>query len=719
MGGTTETGGAPAPGRQAPGGEFRPDLEGLRGVAILLVLLFHAGVPGTTGGFVGVDVFFVLSGFLITGLLLREREATGRVDLREFYARRARRILPAASVVLVAIALASPFFMAPLDLPRVADDALASALFAGNLWFAAGATDYFGVDLAPSPVIHYWSLGVEEQFYLLWPALLILVTRFGRPRAAVGLTLIGVVAASYLGALWLTEVSPPWAFYGLPTRAWELGLGGLLAAGAGAHARFPDRIVQALGWLGLAAIVAALLLITPSTPYPGIAALLPALGTAGVVLAGARRRSVGTVLANPILRFLGRISYSLYLVHWPILVLPAAALPLDEELPLLARGGLALVAIGMGWLSFRAVEQPIHRGRRLAARPRLTFAAAGLALLLTVTVSGGLGLAATRSLEADTAAPPLPSFEPLPPIVIETFAPEPSGGDSSAGPSAAPSLSPTPTATPAPTPSGPVPLPSNVRPSLAKAPSDTDTLEADICLLGQPQVTPVECVYGDRKGPATVAVVGDSHAAHWFPALEPMAKANGWRLIPFIKQSCRFVDMPLYSYWYGRMYTECDTWRETVVRRVKDLKPDLVIIAFIGDQESSTASDPDPVRQGEAAARLIDRLPGPKAIFVDTPSSKYNVPYCLSRHREDVRECETRRAKAFGKDPGIVERTAAELLGATLIDVTPLMCPGDPCPVVLNDVIIYRDSHHMTATFAASLGPLIEPALLTALESGR
>jgi peptidoglycan/LPS O-acetylase OafA/YrhL len=702
-----------------PTGDFRPDLEGLRGVAILLVLLFHAGIPGTRGGFVGVDVFFVLSGFLITGLLLRERETTGRVDLREFYARRARRILPAASVVLVGIVLASPLFMAPLDLPRVAGDAVASALFVGNVWFAAGATDYFGIDLAPSPVIHYWSLGVEEQFYLLWPALLIVVTRFGRPRAAVGVTLIAVVLVSYVGALWLTSVAPAWAFYSLPTRAWELGLGGLLAASAGAHARLPDRVARPLGWLGLIAILAALLLIAPTTPYPGIAALLPALGTAAVILAGARARSVGTVLATPALRFLGLISFSLYLVHWPILVLPAAALPLDEELPLLARGGLGLLAIGVGWLSFRLVEHPIHRGRTLAARPRLTFAAAGLALLLTVSVSGGLGLAASRGLDDETAVLPDPSAspEPLASIVIETFPPEPSASPAP-GSSAEPSAAPPPTASPAATPSGPVPLPPNVRPSLAKAPSDSDTLEADICLLGQPQVVPVDCVYGDKKGSKTVAVVGDSHAAHWFPALEPLAKAHGWRLVPFIKQSCRFLDMPLYSYWYGRMYRECDTWRETVVQRVKDLKPDLVIIAFIGDKESSTASDPDPVHQGEAAARLIGRLPGPKAIFVDTPGSKYNVPYCLSRHREDVRECETRRAKAFGKDPGVVERTAAELLGATLIDVTPLMCPGDPCPVVLNRVIVYRDSHHMTATFAASLAPLIEPALLAALESG-
>jgi peptidoglycan/LPS O-acetylase OafA/YrhL len=695
-------------------GDFRPDLEGLRGVAILGVLLFHARLPGTSGGFVGVDVFFVLSGFLITGLLLRERERFGRIDLREFYARRARRILPAATVVLIATLAASWLLLAPLDLPRVADDTLASALFVGNIRFAAEATDYFGVDLTPSPVLHYWSLGVEEQFYLLWPALLIVVTRLGRPRVAAGLALVALVLASYLAALWLTTAAPGWAFYSLPTRAWELGLGGLLAVTATWHPRLPAAVAAPLGWAGLAAIVAAFVLVAPTTPYPGTAALLPALGSAAVILAGGRIRSLGAVLANPALRFLGLISFSLYLVHWPILVLPAAALPLGEELPLLARIGLGILAVGVAWVSFRVVEQPIHRGRAFVGRQRRTFAAAGAALVVTALVSGSVGLAATAAIGEDGAAigGPAPSIGPGPTISVvrPTAAASAEPGETPPG-----EPSPAPTATPAPT--GPVPLPANVRPSLARAPQDAETLEADECLIGQPQVTPPDCVYGDRNGSITVAVIGDSHAAHWFPALEPLAKAHGWKLVPFIKLSCRFLDMQLYSYWYGRMYTECETWREKVVDRLKALKPKMVIVSFIGDHESSDAADSDPVHQGQAEARLLERIPGAKVLFVDTPRSKFNVPYCLSRHRDDIRECETHRVRAFGANPGIVESTAADLVGATLIDVSPVLCPGDPCPVVTNGLIIYRDSHHMTATFAASLAPLIEPVLLDVLGS--
>jgi peptidoglycan/LPS O-acetylase OafA/YrhL len=700
---------------RASSADFRPDLEGLRGVAILGVLLFHARLPGTSGGFVGVDVFFVLSGFLITGLLLRERERFGRIDLREFYARRARRILPAATVVLVATLIASWFVLSPLDLPRVAQDTLASALFVGNIRFAAGATDYFGVDLIPSPVLHYWSLGVEEQFYLLWPALLILVTsRVGRPRLGAGLTLVVLVAISFAVAVWLTGVAPAWAFYSLPTRAWELGLGGLLAVTVAWQARLPTGVVAPLGWLGVGAIVAAFVLIAPTTPYPGTAALLPALGSAGVILAGGRAATLGRVLANPALRFLGLISFSLYLVHWPILVLPAASLPLGEELPLGVRIGLGVAAIGIAWLCFRFVEQPVHRGRAFVGRQRRTFAAAGAALAVTVLVSGAVDVAANASLGGDgvaVAEPSPPAIGPGPTIAVSR--PSASPAEGSASPATA-TAAPPPTAAPTP-PTGPQPLPANVRPSLARAPADTETLEDDGCLLGQPQITPPDCVYGDPNGATTVAVVGDSHAAHWFPALEPLAKANGWRLVPYIKLSCRFLDMSLYSYWYGRDYTECDRWREIVVDRLNALKPDLVFVSFIGDRESSNAADPDPIHQGQAEARLLERVPGAKVIVVDTPRSKFNVPYCLSAHRDDIRACETRRGKAFGVNPGIVERTAAEAVGATLIDVNPVVCAGDPCPVVINGLIVYRDSHHMTATFARSLAPLIEPVLLQAL----
>jgi hypothetical protein len=181
--------------------------------------------------------------------------------------------------------------------------------------------------------------------------------------------------------------------------------------------------------------------------------------------------------------------------------------------------------------------------------------------------------------------------------------------------------------------------------------------------------------------------------------------------MPFIKLSCRFLDMPLYSHWYQRMYTECDTWRTLVVARLQALKPDLVIEASIRDGLTSDATDRDPVHQGDAMARLLGQVPGAKVILVDTPSSRFDVPYCLSKNRSDIRACETSRSRALGPSPGVVESTAASELGATLIDMTPLMCPGDPCPVVIDRIIVYRDSHHMTATFVLSLQASLEAGL--------
>jgi peptidoglycan/LPS O-acetylase OafA/YrhL len=691
--------------RQPTGEGFRPDLEGLRGVAILLVLVFHAGLPGTSGGFVGVDVFFVLSGFLITGLLLRERERTGRIDLAGFYARRARRILPAAAVVLLATLALSVVILAPLDLPRVAADAAAAALSIGNIRFALVGTEYFGAELTPSPVLHYWSLGVEEQFYLVWPALLILATRFGRPRVAAAITLAGLVVASYAGALWLTTGASAWAFYSLPTRAWELGIGGLLAATVAWHGRLPDAVVRPLGWLGLGAILAALVLITPATPYPGVAALLPALGSAAVILAGQRSWSVGTVLTLRPLRFLGVISYSLYLIHWPLLVLPLAGLAVGEELPLALRLGLATLAVVLAWACQRWVEAPFHRGRFTWA-PARTLRLAAVAIVVSVAIPYGTGLLAEASLESGDVA-----------VIQDPGAtggpgePSPNTTDALNGsPGTIPGSSPGPTPWESPVaslgpqrPTGPQPLPRDVRPSLARAEGDADALQLDHCDVGQTYVAILDCVYGDRNGSTLVAVVGDSHAAQWFPALDQIGKARGWRIVPFVKLSCRFLDMPIYSYWLQRTYTECTDWRALVVTRLKAIRPSFLIVSFVGDRETSTAADPDPTHQGQAVARLLAQIPGPKAIIVDTPGSRYDVPVCISGHRADVRPCETPRRIAFGTNPGVVERVAAQLAGATLVDLGPSICPWDPCPVVLNGMIVYRDSHHLTATFAASL----------------
>ena len=277
------------------GAGFRPDIEGLRGLAVLLVVIFHAGLP-LPGGFIGVDVFFVISGFLITGLLLREREQTGRIDLLAFYARRVRRLLPAALVVLLVTLPVAYALFAPLDRGQMVWDGAAAALSVGNIRFALAEGDYFANLAAPSPFLHFWSLAVEEQFYLVWPALLLLaaVAWRRRPRRAVWIALFDVFLASLVAAVLLTDSAPNWAFYSLPTRAFELAAGGLLALAAPTIAQAAARNSRAVGWLGAAAVVVAAFTFDAGMAFPGAIALVPTLGAVAIIAAGRARRPAGS-----------------------------------------------------------------------------------------------------------------------------------------------------------------------------------------------------------------------------------------------------------------------------------------------------------------------------------------------------------------------------------------------------------------------------------------
>ena len=343
-------------------------------------------MPGFGGGYVGVDVFFVLSGFLITGLIVRELRDTGTVSLVAFYARRARRLLPAAAVALVATVVASAIFLPPLRVGGIAGDGVAAALYASNIRFAAQATDYLQSELDPSPLLHYWSLGVEEQFYLFWPALLLFVTRRGgMTMRRIGIAIAAVGFGSLALSLLLTQVAEPWAFFSLPARAWELALGAGLALAAAQGFSLAPVFARVTAAAGIGAVIAAGVLFDTATPFPGTAALLPTLGAGAVIAAGLGEplSAPSRILAVRPLRWFGRISYSLYLWHWPILVLPAAALGTALDLPW--RLLLALVSIGVAAASQRWIEEPFRHGRFVGLMPRRNLALAGV---LTIVVAG-------------------------------------------------------------------------------------------------------------------------------------------------------------------------------------------------------------------------------------------------------------------------------------------------------------------------------------------
>ena len=709
---------------------FRPDLEGLRGIAILLVILCHVGIPGLEAGFVGVDVFFVLSGFLITGLLIEEREQTGRINLGGFYARRARRILPAAALVLASTVLAAQLVLSPLDVPRIADDALAAGLSLANVRFALGATDYFA-PVDPSPLLHYWSLAVEEQFYLLWPALLLIAARLGRPRLTMAAVAVAVLVGSFLLSYEMTTSSGIWAYYSLPTRAWQLAAGGLLALAVPWISRSHGPVAGSVGWFGVGMLGASLGLIEPLTPYPGFAALLPTLGALAIIASGLGMGSrVRIGLGWGPFRSLGRISYSLYLWHWPVLILGPSVIGLpstDEgtvaaDLPV--RLGLVVVALVLSVVTWRIVEEPFRRGQLAHPGHRRGFALAATAVLIVVVGSTTIGAVAQRDVvaaaEMDIDVDPEPTTAPTDPPpassprAVRSRSTPPSGEPTVVAlPPPAPSAAPTPAPTPVPRPNPRLDgsVPRDLSPSLTAARRDEDPLIADGCGLSLAGTRPPVCKYGDPNGSVTVALVGDSHASNWFPALESLARQRSWRLVPFTKHSCVFVDMRIWSPHLKREYTECATWRENVVERLAELRPHLVVIASNRWFPVLDDRDNEPERQGRAMARLIERLPGTVAIMVDTPRSDVDVPACLAKHPDAIERCTTSRTAAFGWRHLRRETEAARRSEATVVDLSDVACPTDPCPPIIGTNLVYRDHHHLTATFAASLADVLGAAL--------
>lgn len=647
--------------------EFRPDIEGLRGISILLVLLFHAGLPWTPGGFIGVDVFFVISGFLITGKLWRESQAAGGLNITRFYAWRIRRLLPAALVSVALITLIGLLVAAPLNRSEMAADGAASALSLANMRFI-GSVDYFAPTSSPSPFLHFWSLSVEEQFYLVWPALILILTWRGGGRRLVVVALLAAVLASFALSLWLTDASPARAFYLLPTRVWQLGAGGLLALLLVAGA---SRRAGLIAWLGLGAILFASVVLTPEMPYPGLAALLPTLGAAALLYGGAAPSGPLRTLTSAPLRFLGKISYSLYLWHWPLLVLPV--LWLERTLSPIEVAAAVAASIAVASLSWRFVEQPFRYGaasRSATSWSAIRIGIAGILVVALFTQGFSAGLAAASSTPQ---VPPTPSVTP----------------SGSPAPSPAPS-------------DGPIVLPADLTPALADARDDEERLRGDGCLAFERVTTPPNCVYGVKGSAITIALVGDSHASHWFPAIEAIALERGWRLVTFVKVSCSFTTLAQRNLALKRAYRECTAFNEATVARLNQIKPALTIIVnrrtFRPISEGITST-----LAGAALGEMVARLPGATAILVDTPDPGRDVPACLSKHPSDIRACLFTQDDADNREIGVAERVAAEVSGAQLIDLTDSICAAWPCLPIAKSVLIYRDEDHMTETFSRSL----------------
>ena len=452
----------------------------------------------------------------------------------------------------------------------------------------------------------------------------------------------------------------------MPTRAWELGVGGIVAVVLQHRARVvPERVAPVLGWAGIAAVAASVVFFSSETLFPGFAAALPVLGTAAVIAAGETAGGLTRLLSARAMVFVGTISYSLYLVHWPALVLPAAAIP--DRLPLWATLGIAALCVPAAWLLYRYVEDPVRKApvfTRARARLTLTGAVVGSVACLAVA-TGAYALADTRSLDA--------SREASETVIVDA-------------------------------PRGTAFVPANLAPGLRDARESLPEIYDDGCNRGTAVTDAEACVYGDPDDPRIV-LFGDSHAAHWFPALERFATAAGYAVEVHTKSSCPAADLETLR--EGSPYPECPEWRDAVIDRINASEPALVVLASFADADLAPGVDDEPEVWDAALGRTLDALEAPAVVIADTPDMLDDPAPCLSANLTAAEACGQPRDRALAGAAREAELSATAARGIPLLDLNEFLCDADRCPPIIGNTLVYRDSHHLTAEISADLSDVL------------
>ena len=677
--------------------KFRAEVQALRALAVLLVLVYHIDPAVLPGGYIGVDVFFVISGFLITGHLWREASTTGSVSLKKFWAARARRILPASLVTTVGVIVIALVLLPPSLVESWWRQALASVLYVENWALAAEAVDYQAATNDPTAFQHFWSLGVEEQFYLVWPLLVLLaVVLWGGARRAVAVknpaVLRGILLAIF-GAVGIASLvwgiteslgDDPVAYYSTLTRVWELAAGGILALLIRDTQRFAP-LRNTLAVFGVATIVAAACLFDDGTPFPGVAALAPTLGACAVILAGRTSGpgSLRVVAESWGVQRVGDISYSLYLWHFPVIVFFGVYTGREPKLTDVLV--ILIASFAMAIASYTLVEQPIRTVRWFKADGRMLVAAlvamvlvAGLTLTLPWRVQGTID-----RWDSNAQAAAGDADQTIPEGIKRDFAPFVDGSTA-------------------------------ISPNPIKAAEDKNA-EVNACQAAQRATVTTMCEFGVTDNPkATVAVVGDSHAAMFTEPITEVATERGWRVVTYLHSACPYSADPRSG--SGPEVEACATANAQTRAALAELAPDVVVTTY---QESyalaprGSEEHPGAAGLAEVWNELADR--GSQVLVLrDTPHARDDVIECVTENYTDPTQCDQPRADALGGRDTI----PAALEAAPRVKVAEFLdyfCDDATCPAVIGNVLVYRDPNHVTATYMNQLTDRLREVLPKAL----